>query len=178
MSQLMMIMLAVFVMATLGRLHTSHGFYRFFAWEAILIIFIINLDHWLEDPFSLHQLFSWFFLFVSLFLVIYGFWMLWQVGKPDQTRQETALIGVEKTSVLITRGIYRNIRHPLYSSLLFLAWGIFFKSYTLVTASLVIVATVFLVATARSEESENLAHFGPAYREYMRHTKMFIPFIY
>jgi hypothetical protein len=31
----------------------SHGFYRFFAWEAILVLFLINVNYWLLEPFSL-----------------------------------------------------------------------------------------------------------------------------
>ena len=37
----------------------SHGFYRFFAWELILILFLLNVNYWFLDPFSLHQIFAW-----------------------------------------------------------------------------------------------------------------------
>jgi protein-S-isoprenylcysteine O-methyltransferase Ste14 len=37
---------------------------------------------------------------------------------------------------------------------------------------------MFLVATVRAEEAENIHFFGPAYREYMRQTKMFVPFLF
>ncbi len=29
----------------------SHGFYRAFAWEAILILILLKLDTWFRDPF-------------------------------------------------------------------------------------------------------------------------------
>ena len=35
-------------------------------------------------------------------------------------RENAALLELEKTSRLVTVGLYRYIRHPLYSSLLFL----------------------------------------------------------
>ncbi|MGA3084269.1 MAG: hypothetical protein ABSE95_05690 [Thermodesulfobacteriota bacterium] len=41
----------------------SHGFYRFFAFELLLILFLINVNYWFENRFSLLQLISWFFLF-------------------------------------------------------------------------------------------------------------------
>lgn len=28
----------------------SHGFYRFFAWEAILMLILLNIDHWFDNP--------------------------------------------------------------------------------------------------------------------------------
>jgi protein-S-isoprenylcysteine O-methyltransferase Ste14 len=38
-------------------------------------------------------------------------------------------------------------------------------------------ATLFLVATARIEEAENVRFFGPSYSEYVKQTKMFIPYL-
>ncbi len=38
--------------------------------------------------------------------------------------------------------------------------------------------TLFLVATARAEERENLADFGAQYAEYMRRSKRFVPFVF
>jgi protein-S-isoprenylcysteine O-methyltransferase Ste14 len=36
---------------------------------------------------------------------------------------------------------------------------------------------LFLVATARVEEAENLRFFGEEYQEYMKRTKMFVPYL-
>ena len=69
-------------------------------------------------------------------------------------------------------------RHPLYSSLLFLAWGAFFKHPSWVGVSLVLIATFFLTMTARVEETENMHYFDPAYQSYMKRTKMFVPFLF
>jgi hypothetical protein len=30
----------------------SHGFFRFFAFESILVLILLNLEHWFRDPFS------------------------------------------------------------------------------------------------------------------------------
>ena len=181
------IKLIVFTLASLGIIYISrsslrhsrsHGFYRFFAWEAILALALLNIDHWFDDPFSPWQILSWIFLVISLFLVIHGVQLLRLVGKPDQQRQDEALLGVEKTSQLVTTGAYRYIRHPMYSSLLFLAWGIFFKLPSLVGGILAGIATIFLVLTARAEETENIRNFGEGYVEYMRKTKMFVPYLF
>ncbi len=156
----------------------SHGFFRFFAWEAILVLILLNLEFWLHDPFSIHQLVSWPLLFISLFLVVHGMKLLRIVGKPDHKRDDAALVGLEKTTQLVTVGAFKYIRHPLYSSLLFLAWGVFFKRPHWLGGGLAAMATVFLVATSKAEEIENISFFGSAYRDYMKQTKMFIPFLF
>jgi protein-S-isoprenylcysteine O-methyltransferase Ste14 len=77
----------------------------------------------------------------------------------------------------VETGAYRYIRHPLYSSLLGLAWGVFLKWPSLSGVALALVATAALITTAKVEEGENLAKFGPVYHDYMRRTKMFVPFL-
>lgn len=177
----------VFIVASLGLVwvsrsslldYRSHGFYRFFAWEAILVLILLNLDYWFYEPFSIHQIASWFLLIISLFLVIHGFQLLHMVGKPDSKRNDPSLVGIEKTTKLVTVGAYRYIRHPLYSSLLYGAWGVFFKHPSWVGASLAMITTLFLTMTAKIEEAENIRFFGAAYQSYMKQTKMFVPFLF
>ncbi len=148
----------------------SHGFYRFFAWEIILGMFLLAVRGWFARPFAWYQVISWVLLIICIIPIISGVVMLRKVGKPTDE--------LEATTRLVTSGIYRLIRHPLYASLLFLAWGIFFKSPSLLNGCLVAVATAFLYATARADENECLLKFGEEYGRYMRRTKMFIPFVF
>jgi protein-S-isoprenylcysteine O-methyltransferase Ste14 len=159
------------------RVPSSHGFYRFFAWEFLLVLFLLNMKRWFHDAFSFHQLISWPLLFISGILVIYSLYLLWFVGKPDEKRPDDVIYPIEKTTVLVTEGTFRYIRHPIYSSLLFLAWGIFFKDPSWLAGLLAAGATFFLVRTARVEEGENIRYFGEDYQEYMKRTRMFIPFL-
>jgi protein-S-isoprenylcysteine O-methyltransferase Ste14 len=147
----------------------SHGFYRFFAWEIILGMFVINLRGWFTDPFAWYQVISWVLLTVCLIPIIFGVILLRSVGKPTDE--------LEATTKLVTNGIYRLIRHPLYASLLYLAWGIFFKSPSILDGCLAGVTTAFLFATARADEAECREKFGDDYAVYMKNTKMFIPFV-
>jgi protein-S-isoprenylcysteine O-methyltransferase Ste14 len=101
------------------------------------------------------------------------------LGRPDtQRREDVPLIGFEKTTKLVTSGVFNYIRHPLYSSLFLLAWGVFFKNPSLAGVCLALAATAFLLATAKVEEEENIRYFGPAYQAYMRETKIFVPFLF
>jgi len=181
------IKIIVFIIASAGivwvswtslRNFHSHGFYRFFAWEAILVLILLNLDYWFYAPLSVHQLISWFLLIISIFLVVHGVQLLHTIGKSDDERTDPSLIGFEKTTELVTVGAYQYIRHPLYSSLLFLAWGTFFKHPSSVGVGLAVLATFFLTMTAKVEEGENISFFGDVYRDYMKETKMFVPFLF
>ena len=87
-------------------------------------------------------------------------------------------MGLEKTTILVEEGTYRYIRHPFYSSLLFLCWGVFLKSISIGGLVLAVLATIFLVFTGKFEEKEDIRYFGNEYKEYMKRTKMFIPFIF
>ena len=180
------VQLIIFVVGTIAIIWISrsslrdvqnHGFYRFFAWEIILIMFAINVRYWIKDSFSVRQIIAWALLIISLVLIFQGVQLFRKKGRINQDRDDPSLAGIEKTTEMVTSGVYRYIRHPFYSSLLFLAWGIFFKQITLIIVILVISATIFLIITAKKEETENIEFFGEKYREYMQSTKMFIPFV-
>ncbi len=163
------------------RVPGSHGFYRFFAWECILALCFLNLislRQWFADPFSARQVVSWLLLFGSIVPAVEGAYLLRTRGKPDARREhDGAALGFEKTTELVTTGVFRYVRHPLYGSLLLLAWGVFLKRPAWPGAGAALGATAFLAATARAEELENLRYFGAAYRAYMQRTRMFIPFV-
>lgn len=155
----------------------SHGFYRFFAWECILALVLINFPVWTVDPFAPHQLVSWTLLAVSVFLVVDGLRLLRREGRPGAARADAELLSFERTSKLVTSGTYRYIRHPMYASLILLAWGAFFKQASWTGAALASGASVALLLTALRDEAECIAHFGEAYAAYMGTSKRFVPFL-
>jgi Putative protein-S-isoprenylcysteine methyltransferase len=161
------------------RVPGSHGFYRFFAWESILVLFLWNVDSWFQNPLSWYQVISWFLLIACCVPLFIGVQSLVRKGKPQESRAgEPQLLAFEKTTNLVTTGIYHYIRHPLYGSLLMLAWGIFFKIPSIAGAALALLATVFLLATAKADETECIRFFGTPYVTYRKQTKMFIPFLF
>lgn len=178
--------LALFVVVTIGLAAISwrtlpsirsHGFFRFIAWEAIAALIIWNLPFWFTDSLSAKQVVSWIVLCASLYVLWQGVSRL-RTARQSSSRTEGELFAFEKTSELVTSGIYHRIRHPLYASLLYLAWGAFLKSVSLTSTILVVVASASLVATAKAEEKECMKYFGEQYRSYAKGTKMFIPFVF
>lgn len=157
----------------------SHGFYRFFVWELMLALLLLNMPVWFADWLSWHQVISWFLLVACIVPLVFGLRALSGLGRPDQTqRAEPELLGFERTTQLVTDGVYRYIRHPLYSSLFLFNWGIFFKGPSRLGLGLALGATLLLVLTARMDEAECVDCFGMEYRLYMQHTRMFIPYIF
>jgi protein-S-isoprenylcysteine O-methyltransferase Ste14 len=180
--QIILFLLGTIALAVISRKSLlrvrSHGFYRFFAWEILLVMFLLNAQGWFHNPLAWHQLISWILLFFSLVLVVLGVRTLRAAGRQDAGRSDPSLLGMEKTSRLVTTGVYRYVRHPLYSSLLFLGWGMAFKSPSWLDAGLALLCTFFLIATARIEERENVDYFGDEYVEYIARSKMFVPFVF
>lgn len=155
----------------------SHGFYRFFAFLLLLAVIVWNVPAWFRDPLSPRQLLSWALLAVSLGLAIEAFRLLRKIGRPAREARPGANLRFENTTVLVASGLYRFIRHPAYASLLALGWGTCLKDLSIASVALAAGASAFLTATALAEERENLARFGPPYREYMKRTRRFVPFL-
>ncbi len=150
----------------------SRKFYRFFAFEFLLILILVNSSYWFHKPFSGFQIISWGLIIISLLLALPGFYLLIHRGQP------ASLANIETTTALITSGAYKYVRHPLYSSLIFLGAGFLLKNPSLLALSLFAVSLVFVYATALSEEKENLLKFGDDYASYTRKSKMLVPFLF
>ncbi len=146
-----------------------HGIPRFFAFECILILLLLNVNVWFKNPFSLNQIVSWVLLILSAYFGIAGFVLLKRKGRPGRD--------FEHTTVLVKSGIYGYIRHPLYFSLFLLGTGIMFKNPSITSYILGLINFTALFITAKMEEKEMVARFGDAYVEYMNETKMFLPFL-
>ncbi|MCP5267951.1 MAG: isoprenylcysteine carboxylmethyltransferase family protein [Zoogloeaceae bacterium] len=154
------------------RKYGSHGFYRFFAWEAILALCVLHRQE------TGSQIVSESLLQLSLVLLALSYTALVLRGRASAERGDGSFYAWERTTTLITRGIYRLIRHPMYASLLALNWGMFFRAMSPAGFVLALLATYFLQRTAIADEQECLAYFGDDYRDYMKRTRRFIPFVY
>ena len=166
----------------------SHGFARFFAWEALAGVILFNVPFWFVNPFGPRQIIAWMLLFGAIPVAIHGFWLLKQVGKPQKVTSspengaeaEPAAVNFafENTTTLVTIGAYHYIRHPLYASLLLLGAGAWLKDISTPATLLFGIMVGCLYMTAREEEDENEARFGQSYTDYMRKTRMFIPYLF
>jgi protein-S-isoprenylcysteine O-methyltransferase Ste14 len=156
----------------------SHGFYRYFGWLSILALVVMNRKVWGNDPWSIRQLICAPMMWGSLALVIAGVVALKRHGKPSPERGEAVLYDFEKTTTLVTEGVFRYIRHPMYSSLVLLLWSAFLQNPSLPGLAIGVLGTVLFMLTAQADEKECLGYFGPDYADYMKRTWRFLPYIY
>ena len=92
-------------------------------------------------------------------------------------RVDATLYEFEKTSRLVSSGVFRYIRHPMYASLLALTWAVFCQDPSWPGLALAGLATALLVRTTLADEAECLAYFGEEYRRYMQRTRRYLPFL-
>jgi protein-S-isoprenylcysteine O-methyltransferase Ste14 len=146
-----------------------HGIFRFISFECILILVLLNHPVWFQHPLAWYQVVSWLLLGGSLLVAFLGFYHFYHHGKPSD--------GMEETTTLITTGLYRYIRHPLYLSLILGGFGIMMKDLGWRNIILSLINLLALLLTARVEEKEMLKRFGKDYEAYMSRTKIFIPYL-
>lgn len=83
---------------------------------------------------------------------------------------------IKKNHSLITSGIYKYIRHPIYlgMGINFLGAELLLQSYLIFFAPL---GALLIFYWAKREETLLTKHFKKDYLNYKRRTKMFLPFI-
>lgn len=84
---------------------------------------------------------------------------------------------VQGTGQVVTRGIYRYIRHPQYSGLILIAFGMLCGWATLTNIIMFPIIVMLYVRLAKKEEKNMISEFGDEYVVYMKKTKRFIPFV-
>lgn len=79
----------------------------------------------------------------------------------------------EEAGQLVTRGLYRVVRHPLYTFSLLFLW--LTPTMSVNSLTLYLGATLYIFVGAYFEERKLLRDFGAAYADYKRKTPMLIP---
>jgi protein-S-isoprenylcysteine O-methyltransferase Ste14 len=75
--------------------------------------------------------------------------------------------------VLVVQGLYRWVRHPLYSAGLLFIWLSPVMSMNLLALNIGL--TLYILAGATLEERKLVQVFGQTYVEYRKHTPMLVP---
>lgn len=131
----------------------------------LLLLPVLALTHWLPDAPLCRWPSAW--AWAGHLAQLGGLaLMTWALAVTDTA----AFLGLRppRAEGLTTRGPYRWMRHPLYTGGLLVLWGQ--PALTQNQAALFATITLYLLVGARWEEGRLLAHFGPAYARYRRHT--------
>jgi len=79
----------------------------------------------------------------------------------------------EAAPKLVVTGLYRWMRHPLYTAGLGFIWLMPVMTWNLL--ALILGISIYIVAGAVLEERKLLVEYGPAYAQYKSKTPMFVP---
>jgi protein-S-isoprenylcysteine O-methyltransferase Ste14 len=102
-------------------------------------------------------------------------WLLWR-AHADLGRNWSPTLQIMEQHALVTQGVYRYIRHPIYAVIWLsgIAQALLLHNWIAGLARLVLFLPVYVVRVPR-EEQMMLDHFGEEYRWYMSQTGRVIP---
>lgn len=107
--------------------------------------------------------------------IVVGLW-LFARSHADLGTNWSITLEVREGHRLVTHGVYRAIRHPMYTALLLYSVGFVLVLPNWVAGPSYLVSMLLLVAFRLGPEERLMrAEFGPAYDEYARRTKRLIP---
>ncbi|MHB0868048.1 MAG: methyltransferase family protein [Chloroflexota bacterium] len=97
-------------------------------------------------------------------------------AKVEMGEQFADEVQVWTGQLLVTRGLFSLVRHPIYMSVvaMWLGAGMGLGSWLLIVIDLAVMAPTFYLR-ARREERLILDHFGQRYREYRAQVPMLLP---
>jgi len=101
--------------------------------------------------------------------------LLWR-SHADLGRNWSPTPQIRDEHTLVTHGVYRRVRHPMYTAHVFwaLAQALLIQNWVAGPAMLILFAPMCLVRIPREEEMM-IEHFGDAYRTYMTQTGRLFP---
>jgi protein-S-isoprenylcysteine O-methyltransferase Ste14 len=131
----------------------------------LLLIFLI--------PFKFHFLIADYLRFPSLLFAIIGF-LIVLVALFNLNKSLTAFPTPKSNSELITSGLYKYVRHPIYTGILLVVFG-----YSIYSASIprLIISLLLLILFyfKTNYEEYKLSQKYPDYSAYKSRTGRFIP---
>ena len=101
------------------------------------------------------------------------------IARVQLGKQATAYLALVKNHELVQSGIYRHIRHPMYSATLvgILGFGLVTQSIIVTIVTFVLYFKIFNDRATREEKILKDA-FGEAYERYLHQTKRYIPYLF
>ncbi|HEX6291502.1 MAG TPA: protein-S-isoprenylcysteine O-methyltransferase [Herpetosiphonaceae bacterium] len=102
-------------------------------------------------------------------------WLFWRAHE-DLGRNWSPTLQVAEEHALVTDGVYRSIRHPMYASqwLWCVAQSLLLQNWIVGPTSFLFFLPLYLLRVPR-EEQMMIDHFGDAYRAYMERTGRVVP---
>lgn len=133
-------------------------------------VYLLNPAWMSWSKVGLPEAVRWLGVGTGALCVIGIYWLFSGIGNGITPTSAT-----RKEHKLVTNGIYRWVRHPLYTigSSLFISFGMMADNWFI--AALGILAFIAMAIRTPKEEANLIEKFGDEYREYMKRTGRFLP---
>lgn len=117
-------------------------------------------------------------LFFVLPMLVFSLTLFWYAKKTIERVKFDVIFSQKAPEVLVTKGPYRYIRHPFYTSYMTAYLGLIILNYNLVVSFLAGILIADYILAAKNEEKKFLnSSFSDEYKTYKAKTKMFFPFV-
>lgn len=112
---------------------------------------------------------------LGILLMILALYIIWR-AHADLNKNEPPLQEGSESPRLVTGGIYRVLRHPIYTAMFLfaIAQALLIQNWIAGLLGALTFLPVYFIRVPR-EEKMMLERFGDQYREYMRHTSRILP---
>lgn len=133
-------------------------------------VYLINPAWMAWSKIGLPETVRWLGIGIGVLCVAGIYWLFSSIGSGI-----TPVSATRREHKLVTNGIYRYVRHPLYTigSSLFISFGIMADNWFIILLG----TLAFIVMAIRTpkEEANLIEKFGDEYSEYMKQTGRFLP---
>ena len=145
--------------------------YVYIAIQVLIVLQLLGLPLYQLPNNSIFQLVGFVLLIIGVGIDIFA---RKEIGNNWTSGEEYQ---IKENQKLITTGIYKYIRHPIYTG-----FALSFIGAEMVAGSWLFVAffAYFISSYVQGKREEKilLGHFGEKYKDYMKKTKMLIPWIW
>ncbi len=113
----------------------------------------------------------------GLLLIVPMLWLFYRSHK-NLGQNWSATLEIREGHKVVDSGVYRYVRHPMYSAILLLViiQALLLNNY-IAGLSGVISFGLLYILRVKNEERMMIKEFGDEYKQYMKRTKRIIPFI-
>ena len=133
-------------------------------------VYLINPNWMAWSKIGLSESVRWAGVVLGIFCVLGIYWLFSSIGSGI-----TPTSGTRTEHKLVTHGIYRWVRHPLYGigSSFIISFGMMADNWFI--AALGMLAFIGMAIRTPKEEANLIEKFGDEYRDYMKRTGRFLP---
>jgi protein-S-isoprenylcysteine O-methyltransferase Ste14 len=146
-----------------------------FAAISMILPLVYLFSSWLDfADYSIPEWLGW----VGAALFAVGIWMLWR-SHADLGRNWTPTLGIRDEHQLVTDGIFKSIRHPMYAAhILWAIANVMMLPNWLAGYAFLIFPAVQYLSRVKLEEQMMIEQFGEQYESYMQRTGRLMPRIF